>query len=94
METSVIIALLGIASSIGSFMAGRRKRHADAVGQELSNMQKAIHVWKEVAEYQTREITKLRMEIEELKKELSKVEQKYRELFKLEHHINQLQSRT
>jgi polyhydroxyalkanoate synthesis regulator phasin len=44
-------------------------------------MQQAIQVWKEVAEYQTGEITNFRKEIDQLKKELANVEQKYRERF-------------
>ena len=81
METSIIIALLGIISSIAGFMVGRRKRHAEVVGYELSNMQKAIQVWKEVADYQSGEIATLRKEIDDLKKELSNVDLKYRERF-------------
>jgi len=82
MDTSLIIALLGIVSSISGFMLGRRKRQAEVVGQELSNMQKAIQVWKEVAEYQSGEIASLHKEIDALKRKLAKVEEKYRERFK------------
>ena len=82
MDTSVIIAILGIVSSFSGFMLGRRKRQAEVVGQELSNMQKAIQVWKEVAEYQSGEIAALHKEIDALKKKLAKVEEKYRERFK------------
>jgi len=42
-------------------------------------MQKAIQVWKEVAEYQTGEISTLRREIDELKKEMICMERMYRE---------------
>ena len=83
MDASVVIALLGIASSFISFMFGRRQRHAKTVGQELSNMQQAIQVWKEVAEYQTSEIATLRKEINDMKKEMYDVERKYRERFML-----------
>ena len=78
MDTSVIIALLGIASSIAGFMFGSRKRHAETVGSELENMQKAIQVWKEVAEYQTEEISTLRGEINEFKRQLTGVERLFR----------------
>jgi len=78
MDTSLIIALLGILSSIVGFLFGRRKHHAETVGNELENMQKAIQVWKEVAEYQTAEISTLRGEINELKRELSGVERLFR----------------
>ena len=81
MDTSVIIALLGVVSSVSSFMFGRRKRHVEVVGQELSNMQKAIQVWKDVAEYQTGEIATLRGEINNLKKELLEIERLYRKRF-------------
>jgi cell division protein FtsB len=81
MDTSLIIALLGVVSSIAGFLLGRRRRHAEVVGQELSNMQKAIQVWKEVAEYQTTEIATLRREINDLKKEMYGMEQMYRERF-------------
>ena len=84
MDTSIIIALLGIVSSVTSFMFGRRKRQAEVVGHELSNMQKAIQVWKEVAEYQTGEISTLRGEINNMKKELADVERLYRKRFMLE----------
>jgi len=82
MDTSVIIAILGVVSTFTGFMAGRRKRRAEVIGHELSNMQKAIQVWKEVAEYQSGEIAALHKEINDLKKKLAKVEQKYRERFK------------
>jgi hypothetical protein len=78
MDTSIIIAFLGIVSSIVGFIFGRRKRHVEVVGPELSNMQQAIQVWKEVAEYQTGEISTLRNEINELKRQLSGVERLFR----------------
>jgi LPXTG-motif cell wall-anchored protein len=62
MDTSVIIALIGVVSTIAGFLFGRRKRHAETIGYELSNMQKAIQVWKEVADYQSSEIASLRKE--------------------------------
>jgi DNA repair exonuclease SbcCD ATPase subunit len=42
-------------------------------------MQKAIQVWKEVADYQSSEIASLRKEIDDLKKELYNVEKMYNE---------------
>jgi len=79
MDTSLIIALIGVVSTVCGFLFGRRKRHAETIGYELNNMQKAIQVWKEVAEYQTGEIASLRTEIDNLKKELLNVEKMYRE---------------
>ena len=79
MDTSLIIALIGVVTTVAGFLFGSRKRKAEVVGQELSNMQKAIQVWKEVAEFQTSEIASLRKEIDDLKKELSGVERMYRE---------------
>jgi septal ring factor EnvC (AmiA/AmiB activator) len=81
METSVIIALIGLITSIGGFHAGRRMRRAETVGKELDNMQKAIQQWKDIAEYQTGEICALRKEIDALKKEISSVERMHREQF-------------
>jgi septal ring factor EnvC (AmiA/AmiB activator) len=80
MDTSLIIAIIGAVSTIAGFFAGRRKRQVEIVGKELDNIQKAIQVWKDVTEYQTDEIVKLREEIDNLKKELSKVEKMYREI--------------
>jgi hypothetical protein len=82
-DKSIIIALIGIVSSIVGFLAGRRKRHIEIVGGELDNIKKAIQVWKEVTEYQSDEIAKLRLDIGELKKELAGVEKMYRERFML-----------
>ena len=78
MDTSLVIAIIGVVSTFTGFVVGRRKRQAEVVGHELSNMQKAIQVWKEVAEYQSGEIAALHKEINDLKKKLTKVEQKYR----------------
>ena len=78
MDTSIIIALLGVVSSFAGYMLGSRRRKAECVGYELNNMQKAIQVWKEVAEYQAVEIATLRREIDDLKKELANIELKYR----------------
>jgi predicted nucleic acid-binding Zn-ribbon protein len=79
MDTSLIIALIGVVSTIAGFFFGRRKRHAETIGYELSHMQKAIQVWKEVADYQSSEIATLRKEIDDLKKELHNVEKMYSE---------------
>ena len=68
MDTSIIIALIGVVSTVCGFLFGRRKRHAETIGYELNKMQKAIQVWKEVAEYQTGEIASLRTEIDNLKR--------------------------
>jgi LPXTG-motif cell wall-anchored protein len=84
MDTSIIVALMGVVSSLAGFLFGRRKRHAEEIGQELSNMQQAIQVWKEVAEYQSGEIAALRTEINHVKKELSDVERMYRKRFLLQ----------
>jgi len=78
MDTSLIIALIGVVSTIAGFLFGSRKRQAEAIGYELCNMQKAIQVWKEVAEYQTTEISSLRAEINDLKSELNDLEKMHR----------------
>jgi len=78
MDTSLIIALIGVVSTIAGFLFGSRKRQAEAIGYELNNVQKAIQVWKEVAEYQTSEIASLRAEINELKEELNNLEKMHR----------------
>jgi hypothetical protein len=79
MNTSIIIALIGLLTSIGGYLAGRRMRRAETVGKELDNMQKAIREWKSIAEYQTEEICTLRCEINALKTEILNMERLYRE---------------
>lgn len=75
--SAIIIAVLGAGGTFGGFFFGRRTRQAVAVGQELDNMQKAISTWKEIVEFQSKEVIDLRSEINNLKKELINVEHKY-----------------
>jgi hypothetical protein len=79
MDTTVIIAVIGLLTSIGGYLAGRRMHRAETVGRELDNMQKAIREWKSIAEYQTEEICTLRREINALKTEILNMERLYRE---------------
>jgi peptidoglycan hydrolase CwlO-like protein len=73
-DASIIIALTGLITSICSYLAGRRLRHAETVSKEIDNMQKAIHTWRELVDFQANEILRLDKKITELNTELRNIE--------------------
>lgn len=79
MDASVIIALIGLATSLGGYLAGYRTRRAQAASVEMHNMRAALKTWQEIVDHQTGEIAALRSEIIGLKNEILNVERLYRE---------------
>lgn len=66
MDTSLIVAFLGIVVSIVSWFAGRRERKVKIRSIELDNVKK---VW-EIVNYQTAQIEELQKEVISLRNEI------------------------
>lgn len=69
MDTSLIVAFLGVVVSIISWFAGKRERRAKTYSIEIENVKK---VW-DIVNYQTGIIEDLQQEVVALKKEIERM---------------------
>lgn len=75
-QSVVIPVLTALGAGFSGWLFGRRKQAAEAVASELETIEKAVAIWREIAqdlkkelEAQSAEIAKLRDEVSTLRKD-------------------------
>lgn len=76
-----MIAIAGsvIGTTAGWFF-GRRKTRADAVQSELENVEKAVGIWRQVADDLTLQMATLKSELADAKTEIEKLNREIQKL--------------
>ena len=84
MDIQIILGILALAGTASGYLFGKRKNRADAQGSELDNVDKAVTIWRKLAEdlekKMTSEIDSLRKENEELRGLVTKLSEENEEL--------------
>lgn len=76
----VLPYLTPIVTLIGGFILGKRKRNAEAVLTEVETIDKAITIWRQLAQDLKKEVDDLRNIVEDLKEENEKLKFEISEL--------------
>lgn len=76
----IISAILSILTGLGGWYAARRKNVAEAQTNELDNVDKAVGIYREMAEDMGKRHLETLQELNALKREFSNLEQKVRAL--------------
>jgi septal ring factor EnvC (AmiA/AmiB activator) len=61
--------VLPVLTALGGWYVSRRKAKADAAASELENVQKAIQIWRELAQDMEKKSEQLIQELEDMKKQ-------------------------
>jgi cell division protein FtsB len=72
--TELIIALIGLLTTVGAWLVSGRKNKAETLAVELQNVQQVVKLWKDLTDELTRKVTALEKEIVKLRKELEDIE--------------------
>lgn len=87
MDKSLIIAVIGLAGTIVAYIFGRGKAVAETKKTELDAVEKAIAIWRRLAEDLSGKVTALQVEVDKLREENNRLNgeiDKLRELVKHE----------
>lgn len=87
MDNGIIIAVAGLATTVVAYVFGRGKAAAETKKTELDAVEKAITIWRQLAEDLSAKVTALQVEVDKLREENNKLNveiDKLRELVKHE----------
>lgn len=73
----------GAVASAMAWLLGKRKAKADAQKTELDSVEKAISIWRQLAQDFKKEVDELRVEIGELREENEKLSKEVNRLSKI-----------
>lgn len=89
----IIPILAGLVSGFSGWLFARRKQAAEAAASELETIEKAVSIWREVAqdlkkelESQSREIAKLRDEVSTLRRDNARLLSELKQIQKNQAH--------
>ena len=69
MKPELLVAIIGAITTLLGYGVGKRKRAADAQQTELDSVEKAISIWRGLANDLKREVDELRVQVEQLRDE-------------------------
>lgn len=72
--TEIIIALIGLSTTVGAWLVSGRRNRAEALALELQNVQRVVKLWRDLTDELTRKVLALEGEIVKLRKELEDIE--------------------
>jgi len=70
-DTLFVPALTTLAGAFSGWFFGRRKQQAEAVQSEMQSVEKAIAIWREIAQDLKKELSEQTVQIEKLRDEVS-----------------------
>ena len=70
-DALIIPTLTAFAGAFSGWFFGRRKQAAEAVASELDTVEKAVAIWREIAQDLKKELAEQTMKIEKLSEEVS-----------------------
>jgi len=75
-DKTVTIAVIGLLTSVCSYLFGHRQQKVNCKSIELKNVYDAIKIWRETAEQQAIEIIDLKFCIDELREQIRIIKEK------------------